>query len=114
RSPRCSAPLFPHDALPIYREARQEAEKAFAIFHQARNQVTLFPDVRAVLEVLAQHYQLGALTNGNADLKLIGLDDLFLFQHSSESIDRKSTRLNSSHVKISYAVFCLKKKKNTR
>src|SRR5690606_40334879 len=28
--------------------------------------------------------------------------------------DRKSTRLNSSHVKISYAVFCLKKKKKTR
>src|SRR5690606_39921040 len=26
--------------------------------------------------------------------------------------DRKSTRLNSSHVKISYAVFCLKKKRN--
>src|SRR5690606_41418186 len=28
--------------------------------------------------------------------------------------DRKSTRLNSSHVKISYAVFCLKKKKITK
>src|SRR6266513_5418539 len=28
--------------------------------------------------------------------------------------DRKSTRLNSSHVSISYAVFCLKKKKNTK
>src|SRR5690625_6999631 len=28
--------------------------------------------------------------------------------------DRKSTRLNSSHVAISYAVFCLKKKKNTK
>src|SRR5207302_10435376 len=28
--------------------------------------------------------------------------------------DRKSTRLNSSHVKISYAVFCLKKKKKQR
>src|SRR5690554_6982328 len=27
--------------------------------------------------------------------------------------DRKSTRLNSSHVRISYAVFCLKKKKNS-
>src|SRR5690606_39312772 len=27
-------------------------------------------------------------------------------------VDRKSTRLNSSHVKISYAVFCLKKKTN--
>src|ERR1035438_10578273 len=30
-----------------------------------------------------------------------------------EDIDRKSTRLNSSHLGISYAVFCLKKKKNT-
>src|SRR5690606_40153388 len=30
-------------------------------------------------------------------------------QHGAEG-DRKSTRLNSSHVKISYAVFCLKKK----
>src|SRR5688500_19492001 len=28
-------------------------------------------------------------------------------------VDRKSTRLNSSHLVISYAVFCLKKKKNT-
>src|SRR6266498_21915 len=30
---------------------------------------------------------------------------------SSRTSDRKSTRLNSSHVRISYAVFCLKKKK---
>src|SRR3712207_7297335 len=29
----------------------------------------------------------------------------------SKSLDRKSTRLNSSHANISYAVFCLKKKK---
>src|SRR5690349_23109603 len=33
------------------------------------------------------------------------------FPRSLISIDRKSTRLNSSHVEISYAVFCLKKKK---
>src|SRR5438128_9114777 len=34
--------------------------------------------------------------------------------HSSAApVDRKSTRLNSSHGSISYAVFCLKKKKNT-
>src|SRR3712207_8337999 len=30
----------------------------------------------------------------------------------SLTVDRKSTRLNSSHANISYAVFCLKKKKN--
>src|SRR5690554_7639046 len=33
-----------------------------------------------------------------------------LVQGSAEELDRKSTRLNSSHVRISYAVFCLKKK----
>src|SRR5690554_5719042 len=32
-------------------------------------------------------------------------------EQSIEELDRKSTRLNSSHVRISYAVFCLKKKK---
>src|SRR5690606_42015610 len=32
-------------------------------------------------------------------------------REAAEHQDRKSTRLNSSHVKISYAVFCLKKKK---
>src|SRR5690554_7517932 len=32
-------------------------------------------------------------------------------ENGKEKRDRKSTRLNSSHVRISYAVFCLKKKK---
>src|SRR5438874_12631867 len=32
----------------------------------------------------------------------------------NQSVDRKSTRLNSSHVEISYAVFCLKKKKQKK
>src|SRR2546427_1582127 len=35
-----------------------------------------------------------------------------LGQQSRQRVDRKSTRLNSSHSQISYAVFCLKKKKN--
>src|SRR5204863_1279477 len=34
-------------------------------------------------------------------------------RHRHGAEDRKSTRLNSSHVEISYAVFCLKKKKMT-
>src|SRR3712207_7925333 len=33
---------------------------------------------------------------------------------SAAGVDRKSTRLNSSHANISYAVFCLKKKKKRR
>src|SRR5699024_8415354 len=35
---------------------------------------------------------------------------IYLFRHIIRTLDRKSTRLNSSHVSISYAVFCLKKK----
>src|SRR5438874_9649700 len=34
--------------------------------------------------------------------------------HFEQEVDRKSTRLNSSHVEISYAVFCLKKKKKNK
>src|SRR3712207_8729723 len=37
--------------------------------------------------------------------------DTILAQIAAETLDRKSTRLNSSHANISYAVFCLKKKK---
>src|SRR5690554_7630267 len=37
------------------------------------------------------------------------------FRHHDRPVrDRKSTRLNSSHVRISYAVFCLKKKKKKK
>src|SRR5436309_4904253 len=55
------------------------------------------------------------LVRGSAtfDEVLALLRHLFLvFLAHGAAKDRKSTRLNSSHVKISYAVFCLKKKKN--
>src|SRR5438105_9297819 len=39
---------------------------------------------------------------------------VYLFYGAGDVIDRKSTRLNSSHEWISYAVFCLKKKKNKK
>src|SRR5690606_41975244 len=42
---------------------------------------------------------------------IVGCEDGLLPLRWPGSEDRKSTRLNSSHVKISYAVFCLKKKK---
>src|SRR5436305_14210080 len=47
-----------------------------------------------------------------AGLLILGhLASSFLVFCPGPSADRKSTRLNSSHVRISYAVFCLKKKK---
>src|SRR5256885_13265908 len=44
-------------------------------------------------------------------LSMVSRSD-FISGPVAERIDRKSTRLNSSHLVISYAVFCLKKKKN--
>src|SRR5690554_1701316 len=53
----------------------------------------------------------GQMVNGNTRMFLIGdLDEVRIEVLLTERIDRKSTRLNSSHVRISYAVFCLKKK----
>src|SRR2546426_4917871 len=41
-------------------------------------------------------------------------DDVVARPGDAQARDRKSTRLNSSHLVISYAVFCLKKKKTTK
>src|SRR5690606_40849447 len=46
----------------------------------------------------------------NAELRIPLVKYLYRGPITSNFLDRKSTRLNSSHVKISYAVFCLKKK----
>src|SRR5438067_8428665 len=53
----------------------------------------------------------GVFSNGVGDV----LGDLFhRIGRRRRRADRKSTRLNSSHVSISYAVFCLKKKKKNK
>src|SRR2546430_9767550 len=45
---------------------------------------------------------------------IFGWKRLSGWAHFQPKIDRKSTRLNSSHSQISYAVFCLKKKKKNK
>ena len=54
-----------------------DVEGAFAVYFIARNAVEPFAEVRPTLERLARRYPLASLSNGNADLRLIGLDDLF-------------------------------------
>ena len=49
----------------------------------------------------------------NVHLKLL-IKRLLCLLAPEHQVDRKSTRLNSSHANISYAVFCLKKKKNKK
>src|SRR2546427_2070576 len=73
-----------HDALPIWRLQERGIQVAFRL-----------------------------VGNLFTSLEMMGIT-LTLMQLDDELLDRKSTRLNSSHSQISYAVFCLKKKKRDR
>src|SRR5690606_40679252 len=82
-----------HDALPISRgidKGQDRHLETLGHFHQAQGLAVTFR---------ARHAE-------------VTLDLVTYFAAFLVTEDRKSTRLNSSHVKISYAVFCLKKKIN--
>src|SRR2546430_8826379 len=78
---------------------------------------TLFRSVMSGIEdhLLQEGYFYFVVSHRHRD-ELIQEYPLMLQQRAVEGLiaveDRKSTRLNSSHSQISYAVFCLKKKKN--
>lgn len=55
------------------------AEEAFAVFYEARNRVRLFEDALPCLDGLQGRYRLGSISNGNADLRRIGLAERFSF-----------------------------------
>src|SRR2546421_6864603 len=76
-----------HDALPICKASFRppESVRALRAYHRQR---------QMVIRSAAAHVQ--------------------HMPKALEQIDRKSTRLNSSHDQISYAVFCLKKKKKNK
>jgi putative hydrolase of the HAD superfamily len=57
--------------------AESMADEAFEVFYRARNAVTLYDDVLPVLDLLVRDYRLFALSNGNADLSLCGIDQYF-------------------------------------
>src|SRR5690606_41255398 len=94
-------PLSLHDALPIYREiggvalALDLVDPAFTPVGHRTREAAIVGDGRDVeIEAAVQFIAMrvgDALREGD----------------HPRHIDRKSTRLNSSHVKISYAVFCL-------
>ena len=85
-----------HDALPIYRATGDDS--------------TIPPaPVRPGIQPLPQYSRHGAAYEEARSR----CPARFEMPSSGSCRDRKSTRLNSSHALISYAVFCLKKKNNT-
>ena len=70
-------------------------EEAFMFFLEERHKVKFFDDVITVLEKLSSKYKLGVLTNGNADIKKLGIDHMFEF--SLSSMDVKSNKPDQGH-----------------
>src|SRR2546430_13125479 len=86
---------------------------------------TLFPYTTLFRSVIPDNIGHGKSSKPSDGLRSkfphYGYSDMVELQHrlladglGVDHLDRKSTRLNSSHSQISYAVFCLKKKQNSR
>src|SRR2546426_6063796 len=89
----------------LYRVPRRKSE---AFVHALKPIMKLFEDAGALSDELLRPTDTTAKFGGASlplALELSSDEELWI------EIDRKSTRLNSSHLVISYAVFCLKKKK---
>ncbi len=67
------------------RKAEETMEAAFSVFIKERNNIVFFPETLDILKTLSKQYPLIALTNGNADLSLIGINDFFTAHFSAES-----------------------------
>ena len=67
-------------------EAQSLAEQAFQILLEARHAISLFPDALSTLERLSHSYQLGVITNGNADVRRLGLGDYFRITLCAEEL----------------------------
>src|SRR2546427_6097913 len=94
RPPRST--LFPYTTL--FRSEQSGREPQGAVLHRPADKLSHLLDFRR-----------RCLPIGEADDLA---PDRSLADKAGEIEDRKSTRLNSSHSQISYAVFCLKKKKS--
>src|SRR5207249_10919289 len=94
-------PLSLHDALPI--SALEELQETVGVSADLEDVLRWRLDVtrRALVPDPGVPETL-------AELRKRGLGTAIV-SNCTEEVDRKSTRLNSSHVSISYAVFCLKK-----
>ncbi len=66
------------------------ADEAFGVFISHRNRVSVYDDVLPVLRRLRRRYTLCSLTNGNADLAVIGLDGLF--HHSLSAAQARAAK----------------------
>lgn len=67
-------------------QAALMARQAFQVYYRERSNVSLFEGAREALETLASRYPLMAVSNGNADLDIIGIRHLFAGHFNAEQV----------------------------
>ncbi len=68
--------------------AQTMSHEGIEVFLTARNEIEFFDGALTTLRALAADYMLGALSNGNADIRRLGLSDVFSFAFSAEEVGR--------------------------
>src|SRR2546426_10013250 len=104
-----SGPLARQGCRQLLGPLPQSAQRQIEVFELAPHQRQR--DTETLLDHLAVALRFAALPRQAPHLRLHLADQVFEPGEIRRRLDRKSTRLNSSHLVISYAVFCLKKKK---
>src|SRR3712207_7418259 len=99
RPPRST--LFPYTTL--FRSGLQPLRRTIIVVDPQGNDVSAWPFVKTAADLFYMMPESGMLL-------ISPVDEV---PDDPSDADRKSTRLNSSHANISYAVFCLKKKINS-
>src|SRR4051812_49729178 len=97
-------------ARPVHAANIKRRERV-ALLHRSRNGVDRQPDAIRINQghTLAPNHHLGRVIAPRTAMHVTVC--VSMIPRVGVERDRKSTRLNSSHMSISYAVFCLKKKK---
>ncbi len=88
-------PHIAHDVTALRKQSLAELAQKFdypmslandglTLFRQHRNQVDLFDDALSTIQKIGEHFKIGVITNGNADLEAIGLSEHFDFIVTAE------------------------------
>ena len=80
--------------------AESMSHEGIEVFLKARNEIEFFEGALSTLRHLSAQYTLGALSNGNADIRRLGLSDVFTFAYSAEQVGRPKPAPDLFHVAL--------------
>src|SRR5690606_40772111 len=103
-----------HDTFTLHRSFPHSRERVFSALSDPALKDRWYADATMETQISELDFRVGGIERQRYVLREGSPFPGLVLENEGRFEDRKSTRLNSSHVKISYAVFCLKKKKKIK